>query len=85
MIAGFFPATNGSPTTIGYIQNPSVFVNQGSAFGDLGRNVVTGPGWSDLDIALVCKNTRLTRALPAPDPRGMLLASASTTPISPIP
>ena len=59
VIAGFFPATNGSPTSIGYIQNPSVFVNQGAAFGDLGRNVVTGPGWSDLDLALV-KNTRVT-------------------------
>jgi hypothetical protein len=59
VIAGFFPAINGSATSIGYIQNPSVFVNQGAAFGDLGRNVVTGPGWSDLDLALV-KNTRVT-------------------------
>jgi hypothetical protein len=59
VIAGFFPATNGSATSIGYIQNPSVFVNQGAAFGNLGRNVVTGPGWSDLDLALV-KNTRVT-------------------------
>jgi hypothetical protein len=56
---GFFPATNGSPTVIGYIQNPSVFVNQGSAFGDLGRNAITGPGWSNLDLALT-KNTRVT-------------------------
>jgi hypothetical protein len=59
VIAGFFPASNGSATSIGYIQNPSVFVNQGAAFGNLGRNVVTGPGWSDLDLALV-KNTRVT-------------------------
>jgi hypothetical protein len=34
-------------------------VNQGAALGNLGRNVVTGPGWSDLDLALV-KNTRVT-------------------------
>ncbi len=27
--------------------------------GTWGRNVVTGPGWSDLDLALV-KNTRVT-------------------------
>jgi hypothetical protein len=59
VMVGFFPATNGSPTSIGYIQNPSVFVNQGAAFGNLGRNVVTGPGWSDLDLALV-KNTRVS-------------------------
>jgi hypothetical protein len=58
VITGFSPATNGSATSIQYIQNPSVFVNQGSAFGDLGRNVVIGPGWSDLDLA-VTKNTRI--------------------------
>lgn len=56
---GLFPSPNGSPLTVGYIQNPSVFVNQGNAFGDLGRNAITGPGWSNLDFALV-KNTRIT-------------------------
>ena len=58
VITGFFPATNGSPIDIGYIQNPSVFVNQGAAFGTMGRNVITGPGYSNLDIALT-KNTRI--------------------------
>ena len=33
-------------------------MNQGNAFGDLGRNAVIGPGWSNLDIALT-KNTRI--------------------------
>jgi len=59
VITGFFPSPNGSPLTVGYIQNPTVFMNQGNAFGDLGRNAITGPGWSDLDIALT-KNTRIT-------------------------
>jgi hypothetical protein len=58
VIAGFFPSPNGSAVDIGYIQNPSVFVNQGAAFGDLGRNAIIGPGWSDLDLALT-KNTRI--------------------------
>jgi hypothetical protein len=62
VITGFYPATNGSPTSIGYIDNPSVFVNQGSAFGNLGRNAVTGPGFSNLDIALV-KNTSITERI----------------------
>ncbi len=59
VITGFFPATNGSNLDIGYVQNPTVFVNQGAAFGDLGRNAVTGPGYSDLDLALT-KNTNIT-------------------------
>jgi hypothetical protein len=58
VITGFFPSPNGSAVDIGYIQDPSVFVNQGAAFGDLGRNAVIGPGWSDLDLA-VTKNTRI--------------------------
>jgi hypothetical protein len=59
VITGFNPATNGSPTTIGYIQNPGVFVNQGTTagttlgFGDLGRNTIIGPGFSNLDFAIV--------------------------------
>jgi hypothetical protein len=59
IITGLNPASNGSPTTIGYIQNPGVFVNQGTTagtalgFGDLGRNVIIGPGFSNLDIAVV--------------------------------
>jgi hypothetical protein len=58
VVTSFAPATNGSPTSIQYIDNPSVFVNQGNAFGDLGRNTVIGPGWSNLDLALL-KNTRV--------------------------
>src|SRR6185312_16461806 len=61
-ITGFSPAVNGSATSIQYIQNPSVFVNQGNAFGNLGRNAITGPGFFNLDLALV-KNTRLTERL----------------------
>lgn len=59
VITGFNPAINGSPTTIGYIQNPGVFVNQGTTagttlgFGDLGRNTIIGPGFSNLDFAVV--------------------------------
>lgn len=59
IITGLNPATNGSPTTIGYIQNPGAFVNQGTTagtalgFGDLGRNTIIGPGFSNLDVAIV--------------------------------
>jgi hypothetical protein len=59
---GFTPATNGSATSVTYIQNPSVFYNQGNAFGNLGRNVVIGPGFSNLDFALV-KNTKIKERL----------------------
>jgi outer membrane receptor protein involved in Fe transport len=56
---GFSPATNGAATTITYIQNPSVFVNPGNAFGTLGRNAITGPGFFNFDLGLA-KNTRIT-------------------------
>jgi len=55
---GLSPATNGSATFINYLQNASVFYNQGAAFGNLGRNVVIGPGFANLDFAVV-KNTRI--------------------------
>ncbi len=61
---GIAPATNGSATSVTYIQNPAVFINQGTApgtvlgFGNLGRNVIIGPGFSNLDFAFV-KNTKL--------------------------
>ena len=61
VMTGFSPATNGSAPAITYIQNPSVFVNPGNAFGNLGRNAITGPGFSNLDFALV-KNTKITEA-----------------------
>lgn len=59
---GYTPATNGTAQYIDYIQNPGVFVQQGSAFGNLGRNVVIGPGFTDWDFAIV-KNTKLTERL----------------------
>ncbi len=68
VVTGFTPATNGSPTSVTYIQNPSVFINQGTTpgtvlgFGNLGRNVIIGPGFFDTDVALV-KNTKITERL----------------------
>jgi outer membrane receptor protein involved in Fe transport len=65
---GYAPATNGSPTSITYVQNPSVFVNQGTTlgtvlgFGNLGRNVVIGPGFENLDFAIV-RNFKLKEHL----------------------
>ena len=62
---GFTPGTNGSATSVTYIQNPSVFVNQGTTagtvlgFGDLGRNVIIGPGLLSTDFA-VTKNIRMS-------------------------
>jgi hypothetical protein len=56
---GFIPSINGSAAAISYIQNPSVLYNPGNAFGNLGRNVIEGPGFSNLDIALT-KNTKIT-------------------------
>jgi hypothetical protein len=57
--AGFSPSTNGAATSVQYIANPSVFVNQGNAFGNLGRNAIIGPGFSNLDFALA-KDTKIT-------------------------
>jgi hypothetical protein len=59
---GLSPSTNGAATSVQYVQNPLVFVNQGNAFGNLGRNVVIGPGLSDLDFA-ISKNTRINERL----------------------
>ncbi len=55
---GYYPATNGTATYVSYLKNSTVFVDQGRAFGNLGRNVVIGPGFSNLDLSLV-KNTRI--------------------------
>jgi hypothetical protein len=49
----------GNAIDVGYIQNPTAFINQGSpgypaiGFGNLGRNTIIGPGFSNLDLALV--------------------------------
>ena len=59
---GYSPATNSNATFVQYVQNPGVFVNQGNAFGNLGRNVIIGPGFSNLDFAVV-KNTKITERL----------------------
>ena len=59
---GFIPSSNGNPSFIGYIDNPSVFFDQGNAFGNLGRNAISGPGFSNLDFALV-KNTKIRESI----------------------
>jgi hypothetical protein len=59
---GFQPAFNGSVTSVGYIENPSVFYNPGNAFGTLGRNVIIGPGISNLDFSIQ-KSTKLFERL----------------------
>jgi outer membrane receptor protein involved in Fe transport len=62
VITGYSPATNGSATAVSYIQNQTVFYNQGNAFGNLGRNTVIGPGFADVDVALV-KTTAITERI----------------------
>ncbi|MBV9264690.1 MAG: TonB-dependent receptor [Acidobacteriaceae bacterium] len=62
VVSGYSPATNGSPTFVTYLQDPKVFLNQQNAFGNLGRNVIIGPGFSNLDVALT-KNTKIAEAL----------------------
>jgi len=70
---GFTPSTDGNATRVTYIQNPTVFYcgvagNQsctgapGNSFGNLGRNVVIGPGFANVDLAVV-KNTKITERL----------------------
>jgi hypothetical protein len=60
---GLFPAPSGSAAQVGYILNPGNYLlNPGNAFGNLGRNVVIGPGFSNVDFALV-KNTKITERL----------------------
>ncbi len=57
---GYSPATNLNAAYVTYIQNPTaVFFNQGNAFGNLGRNVIIGPGFSNLDFAFV-KDTKIS-------------------------
>jgi len=50
---GYGPSPNGNATFVEYLQNPTVFYDQGAAFGNLGRNVVIGPGFANVDIALI--------------------------------
>jgi len=59
IMTGFTPATNGSASSVTYVQNPGVFFDQGATgFGTLGRNVVQGPGFFSTDVGLV-KNTQI--------------------------
>src|SRR5262249_25876877 len=62
VMTDYTPARNGNASFVSYIQNPAVFVDQGAAFGNMSRNVIIGPGFSNLDVALV-KNTRITERL----------------------
>ena len=65
---GYLPASNGSASSIGWISNPSVIVNQGTAagtvlsFGNLGRNVVIGPGVANIDLN-IAKVTKITERI----------------------
>jgi carboxypeptidase family protein/TonB-dependent receptor-like protein len=60
---GFSPSTDLNATRVTYVQNPSVFVSPGNTtFGNLGRNVVIGPGFANVDFAVV-KNTKITERL----------------------
>jgi hypothetical protein len=59
---GYSPAPNGNATYVAYVQNPTVFYDQGNAFGNVGRNVVIGPGFSNLDFAII-KNVKLREHL----------------------
>jgi len=59
---GYTPASNRSATFVGYLLNPSVFFDQGNAFGNLGRNTIIGPGFANLDFSLV-KNTKITERI----------------------
>jgi hypothetical protein len=38
--------------------NPAAFVRQATGFGDAGRNILTGPGFSDVDLS-VAKDTKI--------------------------
>jgi outer membrane receptor protein involved in Fe transport len=60
---GFSPAFSGNAAQVTWIANPGNYlINPGNAFGNLGRNTVIGPGFSNWDFALV-KNTKITERL----------------------
>jgi hypothetical protein len=59
---GYSAASNGNATYVRYILNTSVFYNQGNAFGNLGRNVIIGPGFSNLDLAPI-KQTKIRESM----------------------
>jgi hypothetical protein len=54
------PIITGNPLSpTGWFSNPTVFVAPGNAFGTVGRNSFYGPGFSDVDLALI-KNTKIS-------------------------
>jgi hypothetical protein len=54
------PIITGNPLSpTGWFANPSVFVAPGNAFGNVGRNSFVGPGFEDVDLALI-KNTKIS-------------------------
>jgi len=54
------PIITGDPLSpTGWFANPSVFVAPGNAFGNVGRNSFVGPGFEDVDLALI-KNTKIS-------------------------
>jgi hypothetical protein len=55
---GYSPGTNNNATYVTYVQNPTVFYNPGNAYGNLSRNSVIGPGFADVDLAVI-KNTAI--------------------------
>jgi hypothetical protein len=59
---GYSPDPAGTAIRVDYFQNPSVLYDQGNTFGNLGRNVIIGPGFSNIDFALI-KNTMITERL----------------------
>ena len=38
--------------------NPAAFVRQATGFGDAGRNILTGPGFTDVDLS-IAKDTKI--------------------------
>jgi hypothetical protein len=57
------PIITGNPLSpTGWFGNPSVFVAPGNAFGNVGRNSFVGPGFSDVDLALI-KNTKISERM----------------------
>jgi hypothetical protein len=59
---GYAPSPNGNPSNVEYLLNPGVFYNQGNAFGNLGRNVMIGPGFVNVDVSFA-KTTKITERL----------------------
>jgi TonB dependent receptor-like, beta-barrel len=55
------PVVQGNPLT-NWFANPSVFVAPGNAFGAVGRNAFVGPGFQNVDLALI-KNTKISERI----------------------